>query len=186
MLHNQFSKTLTSNYLLYTLFYLNNHFYSFIIIIIVRAKNEVDGPVLTQAHNLFVMWALDFLPWVVPNTETQLCNFSPLNPSPFPITTLLVLTLSALSSRLEPTNRPFLILISYLQLRISRGGVMITRSYQWVQGSNSIAFKWVFSWEWEWWLWNWFSPLGGHSAAIFPRVLPSSRDIVSSSDHIPG
>ena len=45
-------------------------------IICVRAKNEVGGPALTWAHNLFVVWALDFLPWVVPNTETQQSNFS--------------------------------------------------------------------------------------------------------------
>ena len=42
----------------------------------VRAKNEADGLGLTWAHNLFVMWALDFLAWVVPNTETQWGNFS--------------------------------------------------------------------------------------------------------------
>ena len=36
----------------------------------VCAKNEVGGPALTWAHNLFVVWALDFLLWVVPNTET--------------------------------------------------------------------------------------------------------------------
>ena len=36
----------------------------------VCAKNEVGGPALTWVHNLFVVWALDFLLWVVPNTET--------------------------------------------------------------------------------------------------------------------
>ena len=41
-----------------------------------HAINEVDGPALTWAHNLFVVWALGFLPWVVPNTETQHSNLS--------------------------------------------------------------------------------------------------------------
>ena len=35
------------------------------------AKSEVDGPTLTWAHNLFTIWALDFLLWAVPYTETQ-------------------------------------------------------------------------------------------------------------------
>ena len=42
----------------------------------VRAKNEVSRPVLTWAHNLFVIWALDFLLWVVPSTETRQSNLS--------------------------------------------------------------------------------------------------------------
>ena len=40
----------------------------------VRTKNEVGGPALTWTHNLFVVWALDFLVWVFPNTETQQSN----------------------------------------------------------------------------------------------------------------
>ena len=38
---------------------------------IVHAKNEVYGLTLAWAHNLFVMWVLDFLLWVVLNAETQ-------------------------------------------------------------------------------------------------------------------
>ena len=37
----------------------------------VHAKNKAVGPILTWEHNLFVMWALDFLPWVVSNVKTQ-------------------------------------------------------------------------------------------------------------------
>ena len=43
---------------------------------IVRAKNEVGRPVLTWAHNLFMIWALDFLLWEVPSTKTQQSNLS--------------------------------------------------------------------------------------------------------------
>ena len=42
----------------------------------VGAKNEAVGLGLIWAHNLFVMWVLDFLVWIVPNTETQQGNFS--------------------------------------------------------------------------------------------------------------
>ena len=45
--------------------------FRFSLSIFVRAKNEVNGPALTWAYNLFVVWVLDFLPWVVPNTKTQ-------------------------------------------------------------------------------------------------------------------
>ena len=38
---------------------------------IVGIKSEVDGPILSWAYNLLVIWALDFLLWVVPYTETQ-------------------------------------------------------------------------------------------------------------------
>ena len=38
---------------------------------IVHAKNEVYGLTLAWAYNLFVMWVLDFLLWVVLNAETQ-------------------------------------------------------------------------------------------------------------------
>ena len=48
-----------------------------------RAKNEVNGPVLAWAHNLFGMCALDFLPWVVPSTETQQCNLTLCNLTAF-------------------------------------------------------------------------------------------------------
>ena len=41
------------------------------IVVVVPAKSEVDGPILTWAHNLLVIWVLDFLLWVVPYTETQ-------------------------------------------------------------------------------------------------------------------
>ena len=44
--------------------------------VVVRAKNEVGRQALTWAHNLFVMWVLDFLLWVVPKTETQQSNLS--------------------------------------------------------------------------------------------------------------
>ena len=33
-------------------------------------KRETNGPPLVWAHNLFVTWVLDFLPWVVPRIET--------------------------------------------------------------------------------------------------------------------
>ena len=38
---------------------------------LVRAKSEVDGPILTWAHYLLVIWVLDFLLWVNSYTETQ-------------------------------------------------------------------------------------------------------------------
>ena len=41
-----------------------------------RAKNEDNGPVLTWAHNLYVVWAMNFLLWVVPNAENQRSNLS--------------------------------------------------------------------------------------------------------------
>ena len=37
----------------------------------VRAKIEAGGPTLTWAHNLFMIWVLNFLLWVAPYTETQ-------------------------------------------------------------------------------------------------------------------
>ena len=43
-------------------------------VVVVCAKRETNGPPLVWAHNLFVMWALDFLPRVVPRTETQQNN----------------------------------------------------------------------------------------------------------------
>ena len=43
---------------------------------VVATKNEVDGPTLTWVQNLFVVWALGFLPWVVPNAKTQHSNLS--------------------------------------------------------------------------------------------------------------
>ena len=60
-----------------TLFGKDGFIYIYIYIYIyVRAKNEADGLGLTWAHNLFVMWVLDFLTRVVPNIETQQSNFS--------------------------------------------------------------------------------------------------------------
>ena len=41
-----------------------------IYIYIVRAQSEVDEPTLIWAHNLFVIWVLDFLLWIVPYTKT--------------------------------------------------------------------------------------------------------------------
>ena len=41
-----------------------------------RPKNEVYGPALAWAHNLLVMWVLDFLLWVVLNAETQQSDLS--------------------------------------------------------------------------------------------------------------
>ena len=42
----------------------------------VRTKNEVDGPTLTWAHNLLVVWVLGFLLWIVPHTETPQSNLT--------------------------------------------------------------------------------------------------------------
>ena len=137
----------TISFIFILISYLGNH--------TVHAKNEASGLVLTWAHNLFVMWALDFLTWVVLSSETQhntlLLQIRPLS--------LLLLSLCSLLYVLSRIiHQPqFPILISYLQLKIS-GGVMITQDYQWARGSNSIVFKWVFSWEQEQWLWNWFAP----------------------------
>ena len=39
--------------------------------LIVRAKVGAGGPTLTWAHNLFMIWALNFLLWVVLYTMTQ-------------------------------------------------------------------------------------------------------------------
>ena len=75
------------------------------LIITVHAKNEVDGLALTWAHSLFVMRALDFLPWVVPSTKTQQCK--PVNSFPFSPTALLMLSLSLCSPfSFVPSNPP--------------------------------------------------------------------------------
>ena len=42
----------------------------------VHTKNEVDGPTLTWAHNLLVVWVLGFLIWIVPHTETPQSNLT--------------------------------------------------------------------------------------------------------------
>ena len=39
-----------------------------------RAKSKSYGLTLTWAHNLFVMWVLNFLLWVILNLETQQYN----------------------------------------------------------------------------------------------------------------
>ena len=78
----------------------------------VHAKNEASGLVLTWAHNLFVMWALDFLTWIVLSSETQqntlLLQIPPLS--------LLLLSLCSLLYVLSRIiHQPqFPILISYL------------------------------------------------------------------------
>ena len=46
------------------------------IIKVVRTKNEVNKPTPTWAHNLLVMWVLDFLLWLVLNAETQQSDLS--------------------------------------------------------------------------------------------------------------
>ena len=46
-------------------------------IVLVGAKSEVDGPTLTWAHNLFTIWVLDLLLWVVPYPSKLSCPLSP-------------------------------------------------------------------------------------------------------------
>ena len=62
---------------------------------------------------------------------------------------------------------------------------MIIPDYKWKWGSNSIVFKWVFCWEWQQWHQNQFPPSKGCPAAILPKVILNSRDMVSLSNHIP-
>ena len=69
----------------------------------VHAKNEFEGLVITWVYNLFVMWALGFLPWIVPSIQTQLHNLYPMILSHFPITALLALSLFAFPSLFEPS-----------------------------------------------------------------------------------
>ena len=45
------------NILRFDKFYITLNFQRICTILIVRVKNEVDGPRLTRAHNLFVRWA---------------------------------------------------------------------------------------------------------------------------------
>ena len=41
-----------------------------------HTKNKVYGLALAWAHNLFVMWVLDFLLWIALNAETQQSDLS--------------------------------------------------------------------------------------------------------------
>ena len=112
-----------------------------------HAKNEVNGPALTWAHNLFVVWALDFLPWVVPNTETQQSNLSLWTP----LLSLLLLFCCFLApsilSFLWNLSTPFSPLTShiYSPKLVEELWLLLW----WVERrSNVIILKWVFSWEW--------------------------------------
>ena len=62
---------------------------------------------------------------------------------------------------------------------------MIILDYKWKWGSNSVVSKWMFHWEWQQRHQNWFPPPKSCSAAIFPKAIPGSRDMVSPSNYVP-
>ena len=147
------------------------------------------GQSVSWAHNLFVLWTLCFLLRVILCPETQSLTLVPAGLSPpfsqsHPLFSEVV-TLLSFCLLLSVSNHPLLlILVSYSQREVS-GSVMIIPDYKWKWGSNYIVFKWVFFWEWQQQHWNQFPPSKGCPAAILPKVILNSRDMVSLSNHIP-